>query len=169
MLKERMYKFETGWNKYVCTYQSSPHKKVNIIVFQNIGGHFANLKRDNTVKKCKRTSNWSWLYLVVPARYQNGGRRKKEHRLELVLWLARIRPPRFPGFLPGWKRSYGKRDTESLSWCQPSSRDPRGLGFNVDTPPLQTREELARLQSNLSTKATSWTEYREMVVVEVGV
>ena len=52
-----MYEFSTWYNKHVCAYQSSPHKKVNIIVFQNIGGHFANIKGDNTVEKWKRTLN----------------------------------------------------------------------------------------------------------------
>lgn len=80
MLKERMHEFSMRYNKHVCTYQSSPHEKVNVIVFQNIGGHFANLKRD-----IKRSRNGKGhridlafeisSLLVVPARGQNGGRR----------------------------------------------------------------------------------------------
>lgn len=78
------------------TYQCSPHKKMNIIVFQNIGGHFANRKRGskwsiNGIKSALNDYYFELSSIFGSRAFQNGGQRWQERKLGRVLRLVRTR------------------------------------------------------------------------------
>lgn len=77
------------------TYQCSPHEKMNIIVFQNIGGHFANRKRGskwsiNGIKSALNDYYFELSSIFGSRAFQNGGRDGKSGNWdEFCDWFER--------------------------------------------------------------------------------